>query len=149
MQAVSERGRTVRQPQGAVDSSRGSGHPPVKPFARDSRLRRQHDLDYVKACGKTAVGTCCVVTTAPAKDGRRRISIVISRYFSLKAVERNRARRLLREALRQLFPSLETVWFTVRPRQRIKGVKLEAVMQDLKRLLERLEVLDRRPGGEH
>ncbi|OGV75405.1 MAG: hypothetical protein A3K19_12840 [Lentisphaerae bacterium RIFOXYB12_FULL_65_16] len=61
--------------------------------------------------------------------------MVISRRYSLRAVDRNRARRLLREAYRVLFPRLLPAWLVLIPRHGIRRVKLSPVLAELEHLL--------------
>ncbi len=110
-------------------------------FSLNTRLRRNADLEFVKQHGETAVGRYAVVRAVPAPDGHCRVGIVISRYFSRKAVERNRARRLLRESCRGLFAELRDAWIIIRPRAAIKDVKMPLVAVDLRRLAKRLDIL--------
>jgi len=88
------------------------------------------------------------VQAAAARDGQRRLVIVISRRYSRKAVTRNRARRLLREAYRQLFPDLKTAWVILAPRRYMQGAKLGDVLPELRRLFADLDLLDCLANGD-
>ncbi len=66
---------------------------------------------------------------------------MISRRFSLLAVERNRARRLLRESWRRLWPRLPSAcWLSLIPRRGIKRALQPQVQQEIEGHLRRLGV---------
>lgn len=120
-------------------SPRGVGE---RPFCRQSRLRTRAQITHLRAHGDDVVGRLCVVRVLkPPPDGRRRVGIVVSRRFSGKAVVRNRARRLLREAYRQLHPELEPAWVMLIPRRDIQKTNIHHVVPELRRLCRRLGVL--------
>ncbi|MFA4943598.1 MAG: ribonuclease P protein component [Lentisphaeria bacterium] len=102
-----------------------------RPFTRESRLRNRQQLQLVHAEGKSRAGRFVVVKALPAPDGQPRVAIIISRRFSTLAVERNRARRLLREAVRQMAPGIQPCWFLFLPRQPIKKQKLAPVAAEV------------------
>ncbi len=107
-----------------------------KPFTRETRLRNSAQLQLVRGQGEKMVGRLMMVRVlSPAPDQQLKTAIIISRHFSTKAVLRNRARRLFREALRELFPALGCCWVTVTPRQYIKGRKEQEVAVELRKLL--------------
>ena len=108
---------------------------------RACRLRTRSQLDYVKANGRSRAGRLCVVKAAPPPDEQRRLAIVVSRRYSPKAVERNRARRLLREAYRLVLPELRPAWIVLIPRRYLLGAGLGDVLAEVRRLLERLRLL--------
>ena len=105
---------------------------------RATRIRRQTDFAYIRQSGRNRAGRYCAVQIAAARQPGRRVAIVVSRYFSRKAVERNRARRLVREACRQILPEFGEAWLVLRPRQPIKHAKSPAVAKDLRRTLQAL-----------
>ena len=116
-----------------------------KIFATAFRLRCKRDFDYVKASGRTAVGRFSVVQAAPPATAGRRVAIVVSRYYSGKAVVRNRARRLLREAYRSLLPGLNEAWIILRPRAQLKHQRCPQVVADLRQSLLKLGLLHEKP----
>lgn len=118
-------------------SASGSG----RPFTRATRLRTQAQFSVVREKGASAVGRMLVVRSLPAVDRQRRAAIVVSRRFSLRAVDRNRARRLLKEAYRPLFATLPLVWVTLIPRQALKGRTIHEVRPEVTRLLRQLGLL--------
>ncbi len=112
--------------------------PPGSAFGRDARLRNRWQLDVMRERGSKAAGRrfVLIVLKSPP-DGTRRVAFLISRKFSLLAVERNRARRLFREVFRRWYPSLPPVWLLFIPRQRLKDAKLADLLQELPHLAER------------
>lgn len=117
-----------------------------KVFSPATRIRCKRDFDYVKASGNTAVGRFSVVQAAEPAVGGRRVAIVVSRYYSGKAVVRNRARRLLREAYRSLLPSLVDAWIVLRPRAQLKHQRCQQVVADLRQSLLKLGLLREEPS---
>ena len=108
----------------------------LKPFTRESRLRNSAQLRQVREQGEKMVGRLMMIRVlSPAPDQHVKTAIIISRHFSTKAVLRNRARRLFREALRELFPELGVCWVTITPRQYIKGKMEQDVAAELRKLL--------------
>lgn len=100
------------------------------------RLTLRSEFNYVKKSGVKQVGKLCVLQVAKAPDGRVRQAIVISRYFSAKAVLRNRARRLLRVAQRDVEEEItEPCWIVLRPRQAMKVAKASQVTEELRNLI--------------
>jgi ribonuclease P protein component len=73
--------------------------------------------------------------------------MVISRRYSKRAVDRNRARRLLREAYRTLFPRLQPAWMVLIPRHGMRQVKLSPVLAEIERLLDGLGGLRKEGAG--
>ena len=124
-----------------------------RPLSKDHRLRTRRQLAYVRKRGASRAGKRCVAYAAEPQDGQARVVIVISRRYSRKAVTRNRARRLLREAYRRLFPELAPAWIMLIPRRRMEGARLQDVLAELKRLFAELRLLpdtrrDRRETAE-
>jgi len=73
------------------------------------RLRRPQDFRNVWNRGHSWVHPLFVLWTAPNDLPRSRVGITASRKVGI-AVQRNRARRLLREAARRLYPNLMPGW---------------------------------------
>ena len=112
-------------------------------FGRDARLRNRWQLDEMRASGRKMAGKHCVlIINKTPPDGMRRAAFLISRRYSLKAVERNRARRLFREAFRVIYDQLPPVWMILVPRQRMKAAKLADVMEDIRTLGGKLNLFD-------
>lgn len=73
---------------------------PDQGLARHQRLTRSSDFRAAFDAGRKAVGRRMVLYLLPRPDGRLRLGVVSSRKVG-GAVQRNRARRLLREAYRR------------------------------------------------
>ncbi|MFO7820631.1 MAG: ribonuclease P protein component, partial [Lentisphaeria bacterium] len=124
---------------GVTSLSRGK----QKADRKHRRLTLHSEFRQVKKIGSKRVSRLLVVQVLKAPDGNFRQAIVISKYFSRKAVVRNRARRLLRTALTQLCPEFSCpVWIVLRPRQPLKSVKAQDVVEDLQRLCRRLNLYE-------
>lgn len=100
------------------------------------RLHSGLHYQHVRNTGRAFSGRFMVVRVAAAADGCGRLGIVTSRRFSGLAVERNRARRLLRDGWRHLCGRLgQPAWVVLLPRQAIKGIRLPALLPEMGRLL--------------
>ncbi|MBP5673952.1 MAG: ribonuclease P protein component [Victivallales bacterium] len=112
-------------------------------FGRDARLRNRWQLNEMRTDGTKMAGRFCVlIVNKTPPDGMRRAAFLISRRYSLKAVERNRARRLFREVFRMIFDSLPPVWMIFVPRQRMKSAGLADVMEDVRTLGGRMKLFE-------
>lgn len=76
---------------------------------RKFRLTRSTDFKRVRSEGKSYAHPLVVLVAARSEEERPRIGVSASRSMG-KAVQRNRARRLLREATRLLLPNLPGGW---------------------------------------
>jgi len=85
-------------------------------FARRLRLRTAAEFDAVFKRGRRFGGRLFLLVALPNRSGRDRLGLAVSRRVG-GAVERNRARRLLREGFRRA------------PRPRPVGFDLVAVAQ--------------------
>ena len=76
-------------------------------FARDLRLRRESDVQRARARGKAWADGPIVFRVAPntADQERNRYTVVAGKKVG-RSVQRNRARRVVREALRFWHPNL-------------------------------------------
>ena len=74
-------------------------------IARDDRLRRGSDFERVRAGGRSYGTRMVVAIVLPNSLGRNRYGFAAGKRLG-GAVERNRAKRLLREAARALHPAL-------------------------------------------
>lgn len=109
---------------------------PAAPFGVDSRLRCRKQIDAVKNTGKSQVCRYSVIVVMKAPpDGQRRAAFLISRRFDLRAVVRNRARRLFRESWRQLHSRLEPCWVLFIPRKAIKRAMCQQVFNEVESVL--------------
>jgi len=124
---------------GGVASPNGETPPrSSSAFGKDARLRSHWQLELMKSAGCKVVGKYCIIVvhqTPP--DGQSRAAFLISRKFSLLAVERNRARRLFREVYRRLHDCIAPCWMVFIPRKRISNVKMQDILQETRQLAEK------------
>jgi len=103
--------------------------------------------------GKRSVyGQTLVVWVAHSPDAGRRAGVVVSKRTFRRAVDRNRAKRLMREAFRLARHHLvEKVDVILIARAGIAGRKCQDVMQDLERVCRRAKLWQTAavPGGAH
>ena len=121
---------------------------------REYRLRRAGDITRVRKTGRSwAVGPV-VLVAAPGPDptGRTRSSFITGKKIG-GAVERNRARRQMREAVRALRPRIAEGWDLVWiARPSITGQEFGRISAAAQECLRRARLLDLRastdaPGG--
>lgn len=103
-------------------------------------LRSSGQFERVRRVGRTWASGLVVLNAAPNIEGSVRCGFVAGKKVG-GAVERNRARRLMKEAVRQrlstIRPGWDLVWIA---RAGIAGVKLEAVSKAVDDLLSRSKV---------
>jgi ribonuclease P protein component len=75
-------------------------------LARDDRMRRSRDISAVKAEGSRFRGRCCILLVLARPGEPTRVGFVASRKSVGGAVQRNRARRRLREIVRRRWPRI-------------------------------------------
>lgn len=76
---------------------------------RKFRLTRSDEFQRVRRNGKSYAGPLIVLITQTNQSSGSRVGIVAGRTVG-NAVRRNRAKRLLREAMRPLLPALAPGW---------------------------------------
>jgi len=99
------------------------------------KLRLKSDFDRVRASGIKEVGRFVVLVWAKASDDKLRCGVVCGRRFSKKAVDRNRAKRLLWESFRLLKACIRTSHVLLIPRSHIASRHVQDVQRDLIRIL--------------
>lgn len=102
---------------------------------KSDKLLLKSEFDRLKEHGKRYASGDCVLSVSGSPDGRLRCGVICGKKFSKKAVERNRARRLLWESFRLLKPQIETCHMVLIPRQQMKGKKQQEVQSSLQGLL--------------
>ncbi len=76
---------------------------------RKFRLTRSDDFKRVRRLGKSYAHPLAVLVAQPAEHPFTRVGVAAGKTTGT-AVHRNRAKRLLREALRPLLPTLASSW---------------------------------------
>lgn len=103
---------------------------------RRIRLRRSVDWERVRQEGRAWSHSLLVLVAAPNSVGRTRIGVAAGRRLG-PAVARNRARRVLREAARHLYPRLAAGWDLILiarpPILTVKEPQVEAALEQLVR----------------
>jgi len=98
------------------------------------RLLRPQDFRHVWSAGRSWAHPLFILWALPNSLGRVRVGITASRKVG-NAVERNRARRLLREAARQLYMHIAQGWDIVlvarSPLLKVREPKVERVLKQL------------------
>ncbi len=76
------------------------------------------------------------------KEDASRFGFIVSKRISRKAVERNRVKRLLSEAVRRLLPRIKLGWEGVfLAKKTILGRGFKEVLREVERVFEKAEVL--------
>jgi ribonuclease P protein component len=105
-----------------------------------STIRKASEIGAVRRKGKRLGEGRVVVYVLPSEDGTR-VGFVCSRSVG-GAVARNRARRLLREAWRELAPRMRGNYDVVAvARSEIRGAKMQDVKADMEMALSAAGVL--------
>ena len=108
---------------------------------RKFRLTRLEDFKRVRQSGKSYAHPLVVLVVKPNEDDRVRVGVAAGRRLGT-AVKRNRAKRLLREAMRSLLPSLAPGWDLVLiARPALLSSTLDEIRQALLIVLRRAELV--------
>ena len=104
---------------------------------RDFRLTRSTDLKRVRNLGKSYAHPLVVLVADPSTEPRPRVAVTAGRSVG-GAVQRNRAKRLLRETARGLLPAIRPGWDLVLiARKPLLGATLEQAQAALSQLIAR------------
>lgn len=96
-----------------------------------NKLTTSAEFGYVRAHGKKFVGRLFVLVVAPSPDGSWKCGVICGRKFSKLAVVRNRARRLIYEAVRLNRVGLAAAHCVMLPRYGIMQAKCQDVESEL------------------
>lgn len=104
-------------------------------------LNQNRDFKKVYRAGKSAVHPLLVAYAVKNRVGKIRVGITATKKIG-KACKRNRARRIIREAYRQLEPNLVPGWDIVFvARGRTTQVKMQDVLRVMDKQLQKLNLL--------
>lgn len=108
---------------------------------RKFRLTRSTDFKRVRRTGKSYAHPLVVLVVKANEVSRVRVGVTAGRSVG-GAVQRNRAKRLLREAMRPLLPDLPTGWDMILvARSALLSTSLQDTRQVLTGLLHRAQLL--------
>jgi ribonuclease P protein component len=107
---------------------------------RNFRLTRSDDFKRVRSSGKSYAHPLVVLVVTPAEQTSVRIGLTASQSVG-GAVQRNRAKRLLREALRPLLPGLRPADLLLIARASLAKANLAQTSEALSTLFNRAKLL--------
>lgn len=104
-------------------------------------LKLNKDFKRLYYRGKCVCAHCIVVYAQKNKSGRNRLGLTCGKSVG-KAVQRNRAKRLMRESYRQLGNDLKTGYdIVIVARTRISGKKCRDVLKDVRYAFSKLDMI--------
>jgi ribonuclease P protein component len=112
---------------------------------KSSKLQRKAEFERLKSAPFRRAGSLMAVSVAPGEEKFPRCGVICSRKFSVLAVERNRARRIMWESFRLLGRRILPCRMVLIPRYRIKKASQQMVMKELAELLAAAGVLQELP----
>ena len=112
---------------------------------RRFRLTRSEDFKRVRRNGKSYAGSMVVLIARASETSTVKVGVAAGRTVG-NAVHRNRAKRLLREAMRPILPTLAPGWdLVLLARPGLSSASLDQTRADLESLLRRAGLT---PGDE-
>ena len=108
---------------------------------KNSKLQRKSEFERLKSAPYRRAGSYMAVSVIPGEGKFAKCGVICSRKFSLLAVERNRARRMMWESFRLLSRRILPCRMVLIPRRRIKSAGQLDVMKELETLLAAAGVL--------
>lgn len=108
---------------------------------RNFRLTRSNDFKRVRSSGKSYAHPLVVLVKLPATEGKIRVGVTAGRSVG-GAVQRNRAKRLLRESMRMLLSGIHTGWDLILiARQPLLAANFQQVQAAVFQLAQRANLL--------
>lgn len=150
---VAGRAQGAQRPalQGAAQASRvgsrsNGGRPIRQTFKREQRLRRKSDFLALREHGISRAHPLLVLRATPNSLPYSRFGFVVGKRVSLKAVERNRVKRRLREIVRRapLVAGWDHLLIARRPSVEAEFSALRDVVLQLEK---RLGLVEKEEGG--
>jgi ribonuclease P protein component len=112
---------------------------------RRFRLTKSADFERVRRFGKPYAHPFIVLIALPNEMDKSRFAVAAGRSIG-KAVQRNRAKRILRETLRPLIPSMASGWdIVLLARKPLTTAAYPEIEAALKTLLSRANLLENTP----
>ncbi|RJO62250.1 ribonuclease P protein component [candidate division WS5 bacterium] len=112
-------------------------------LSREKRLTKGRDFDRVYQKGKRLSSESFNLNLSANRSAVTRVGIVVGKKFSKKAVERNRAKRVFREAVKEVYtdikPGFDMVIFVKGAYS--KNLKMETARKEIVELMKKAGVL--------
>jgi ribonuclease P protein component len=109
---------------------------------RAVRLRNSGDFQRVRQQGRSVSSRLLILVWSPNDSGRTRIGFVVSKRIAKQAVERNRLKRLLGEAVRGYLPDiLPGMDIVISARNATGAAPLSTLSNEIRILLQRAKLL--------
>lgn len=112
-------------------------------LSREKRLVKGRDFDRAYQKGKRVSSASFNISFVQNRSQITKIGVVVGKKFSKKATERNRAKRIFREAVRAIYndicPGFDIVLFV--KKTNTQEPKIEVIKTELKKTLEKAGVL--------
>jgi ribonuclease P protein component len=105
----------------------------------DRRLRRRGEFDSVLKQGRQTTSRNFAVCVQANECGQHRLGIVAGKKAAARAVDRNRAKRLIRETFDASLEKLGSLDIVVRLRADLRERNNAAVREELQHLLEKCQ----------
>ncbi|MFH1446576.1 MAG: ribonuclease P protein component [Chloroflexota bacterium] len=108
---------------------------------RSFRLKSSEEIKHIRQAGISYSTPLVVLITLPNQSSQTRIAVVASRSVG-GAVQRNRCKRLIREAAAPFIEQIQTGNdIIIIARSRLIGVEFEQVIQAIESLLEKSKLI--------